>query len=162
VERLVPAGVFYVNLRGKYERGQNRDDALAGIETARTEAYRHTGRFDAAVLRKLDLRKDAMRGDQFNYRITSKGKIHGASHEALDAEKFVAMLDVVEAGLKMMGQQIYAGVAKLDPYRKGPMTACDQCDYQSICRIDPWTHSHRVLRKAREESADAEGAGGDE
>src|SRR5581483_3339412 len=47
VPRLTPAGVFYVNLRGKYDRGQNRDEALAGVEAARKLAYRHTGRFDA-------------------------------------------------------------------------------------------------------------------
>ena len=33
------------------------------------------------------------------------------------------------------------------PYRKGTMTACKRCDYQSICRIDPWTHRFRVLKK---------------
>ena len=30
VSRLVPAGVFYVNLRGDYDREPNRDEALAG------------------------------------------------------------------------------------------------------------------------------------
>lgn len=33
------------------------------------------------------------------------------------------------------------------------MTACDPCDYHSVCRIDPWTHSYRVLRKAEEEES---------
>ncbi len=59
----------------------------------------------------------------------------------------MAMLEAVETGLKKTGQAVYAGEAKIDPYRKGLMTACDQCDYHSICR----THSYRVLRKAEEE-----------
>jgi ATP-dependent helicase/nuclease subunit B len=153
VGRLIPAGVFYVNLRGRYERGENRDEALGGVEAARMLAYRHTGRFDAQYLRKLDSRPEARKGDQFNYSLNKDGSMSRNSREALETPDFLAMLDAVEAGLKEMGQQVYAGVAKIDPYRKGLMTACDQCDYQSICRIDPWTHSHRVLRKMGEEQS---------
>ncbi len=51
VARLIPAGVFYVNLRGKYERGSSRAEVLAGAEEARKLAYRHTGRFDASCAR---------------------------------------------------------------------------------------------------------------
>jgi ATP-dependent helicase/DNAse subunit B len=35
----------------------------------------------------------------------------------------------------------------VDPFRKDKETACKFCDYRAICRIDPWTHSWRVLRK---------------
>ena len=52
--RLVPAGVFYVNLRGQYESGGTRAEVLAEAEDARKRAYRHTGRFDANALPKLD------------------------------------------------------------------------------------------------------------
>ena len=148
VAKLIPAGVFYVNLRGKYEPGENRDEILAGAEAARKLAYRHSGRFDADMLGKLDQRKNMTEGDQFNYRLKKDGSLHGNSREALQPEEFLAMLDGVEAALKRMGAAIYAGDAKVDPYRKGTATACDQCDYRSICRIDPWTHTYRVLRKA--------------
>jgi len=147
VARLIPAGVFYVNLRGRYDRGENRDEALASVEDARMLAYRHTGRFDTQYLRKLDSRPEAKKGDQFNYSLNKDGSMSRNSREALATEDFLAMLDAVEAGLMGMGRQVYAGVAKIDPYRKGLMTACDQCDYRSICRIDPWTHSYRVLWK---------------
>jgi ATP-dependent helicase/nuclease subunit B len=145
---LIPAGVFYVNLRGKYERGENRDEALADADGARKLAYRHSGRFDVELLGKLDQRPGVQEGDQFNYRRNKDGGISGNSKEAMQPAEFLAMLDGVETALKQMGQSIYAGVAKVDPFRKGLATACDQCDYRSICRIDPWTHSYRVLRKA--------------
>ena len=54
VARLVPAGVFYVNLRGQYESGNTRAEVLDDAGDARKRAYRHTGRFDASVLPKLD------------------------------------------------------------------------------------------------------------
>jgi ATP-dependent helicase/nuclease subunit B len=150
VSKLVPAGVFYVNLRGKYERGANRDETLSGADEARKLAYRHSGRFDASALPLLDQRKDVHAGDQFNYRLKKDGGLSGNSHEAMGGGEFLALLDGVETALKKMGQSIYAGDAKVDPYRKGTVTACDQCDYQAICRIDPWTHNYRVIRKTAE------------
>lgn len=151
-ERLVPAGVFYVNLRGKYDREDNRNDALADVERARLRAYRHAGRFDAGVLRKLD-RSGATQGDQFNYRLTKDGKINRGSHEALDTPDFEALLDHVETALKEMGRAVFAGEAKVDPYRKGSATACEQCDYLSICRLDPWTHNYRILKNPEKRPA---------
>src|SRR5439155_12504170 len=47
VARLLPAGLFYVNLRGQYERGRGRKEVLEGVRTARANAYRHSGRFDS-------------------------------------------------------------------------------------------------------------------
>jgi len=148
--RLLPVGVFYVNLRGKYERGKNRLDALANPDQARKLAYRHTGRFDTRALPQLDGRPDAQQGDQFNYRLTNDGHVNKGCHEALTSAGFEALLSFVEANLKTMGRDIFSGVAKVAPYRKGAATACDQCDYRSICRIDPWTHSFRVLERVAE------------
>jgi len=154
VARLVPAGVFYVNLSGLYESGENRDDTLAGADEARKSAYRHTGRFNAEILDKLDQRSGATTGDQFNYRRKNDGTLYAKSSEALSPAAFMAMLDDVETVLKKMGRDIYAGVAAVDPYRKGNVTACDQCDYRSVCRIDPWTHIYRVLKKTDEEAGE--------
>jgi ATP-dependent helicase/nuclease subunit B len=150
VSRLIPAGVFYVNLRGQYLRGKNRDETLSDVEDTRKLAYQHTGRFDAQHLRLLDTRTDAVKGDQFNYTLKKDGSIARTSREAMDSDEFESLLDDVEDNLKSMGRAIYAGEAKVDPYRKGSAAACDQCDYRPICRIDPWTHVYRVLRKEEE------------
>jgi len=152
--RLVPAGVFYVNLRGKYDRESSRLAALGEAEQVRKRAYRHTGRFDVRALRQLDSRPDAQQGDQFNYRLTKSGQLNKGCREPLSTEQFNRLLDLVETNLKQMGRQVYAGVAKVDPYQRGADTACDQCDYRSICRIDPWTHRYRVLK--RTETAEPE------
>jgi ATP-dependent helicase/nuclease subunit B len=152
VGRFIPAGVFYVSLRGRYKPEQNRRDALADDDSARQAAYRHSGRFDRAALRLLDSRPDARRGDQFNYRITKHGRVYKSSVEALSTAEFAALLDSVESNLREMGRQIYSGAAEVSPHRKGTMTACDYCDYRAICRIDPWTHKFRVLRKSVEQT----------
>ena len=54
VGRLVPAGMFYVNLRGDYGRGPSRRDVLGTTEEAIRQAYQHFGRFSLAALPKLD------------------------------------------------------------------------------------------------------------
>lgn len=146
VSRLLPAGVFYVNLRGKYGNQANRRAALREAEQARKRAYQHTGRFDSGALRQLDSRPDANEGDQFNYRLTQRRRISKLCRDALPAAGFQALLDSVERNLKTMGREIFSGVARVDPYRRGSATACDQCDYRAICRIDPWTHNFRVLK----------------
>jgi len=144
--RLTPAGVFYVSLRGKYEREMNRSAALNNTGQARQLAYRHTGRFDAGTLRWLDARPGVREGDQFNFRLTNTGRLHKNCREPLPTVQFEALLDSVEEDLKEMGQRIFAGIASVSPYRRGLTIACDQCDYRAICRIDPWTHRFRVLR----------------
>jgi hypothetical protein len=83
VDRLVPAGVFYVNLRGQYDSGDTRVEALADVETSRRMAYRHTGRFSVDALPKLDCRPGVKTGDQFNYRRNQDGSLHKGSAEAL-------------------------------------------------------------------------------
>jgi ATP-dependent helicase/nuclease subunit B len=149
VSRLVPAGVFYVNLRGEYKSGGTREEILAGAEESRRKAYRHTGRFDAGALDKLD---SSNAGDQFNYSRKKDGSLHKGSVEALPRAEFEKLLDGVEAQLRKMGEKIFSGESKVDPYRKGKQTPCEFCDYQAACRIDKWTHKYRVLRATSKEA----------
>jgi ATP-dependent helicase/nuclease subunit B len=148
---LIPTGVFYVNLRGQYESGGTRDEALADAAGARKRAYRHAGRFDASALSRLDRANVA---DQFNYRLNQDGSVRANSVEALPRTEFEALLDRVETQLQEMGRAIFSGAAQVDPYRKGHETPCEFCDYRAACRIDPWTHRYRVLRPSAEKVSD--------
>jgi len=150
VSRIVPAGVFYVNLRGRYDRELTRTGALRDLDIAKKQACGHTGRFDLNALSKLDSRPNAPRGDQFKYARKASGDLRSNSREAMPAEEFAALLDSVEDHLRRMGREIFGGAAGISPFRKGSLTACDHCQYQSICRIDPWTQPFRVLRKKEE------------
>ncbi len=144
-EKIVPAGAFYVNLRGDFKSGGSRAEVLGDSE-AKKLAYRHNGRFDAGWLRKFDRRTDVNKGDQFNFRLNKDGGLPSNSAEALPRENFEALLDGVETKLRELGGQIFSGAAAVDPYRKGTLTPCEYCDYRAACRIDGWTHEWRVLR----------------
>jgi ATP-dependent helicase/nuclease subunit B len=153
--RLVPAGVFYVNLGGKPEKAPSRTVALQTREQSRQKRYQHLGRFDGAILRYLDS-SGGNEGAQFKYRLKLNGAPHGGNTDLLRTKDFQKLLDHVEAELLRMGRDIYDGVIEINPYQRGNKAACDKCDYKSICRFDPWTQPYRVLRASREEPAGAE------
>jgi ATP-dependent helicase/nuclease subunit B len=142
VKNLVPAGVFYVSLRGQFENGRTRGEILGSADAARRAAYRHTGRFDSGALGKLD---SIGAEDQFYYKRNKDGSLHKGMAEAMPRVDFEALLDRVEGQLRRIGDEIFSGVAHLDPYRKGQETPCEYCDYHAACRIDPWTHRYRTL-----------------
>lgn len=146
VKELAPAGVFYLSLRGQYQRGDNRNEVLAGVAEARRRAYRHAGRFSLAALAQLDRLAANGGSGQFSYALKQTGEPDRRFADLLSAGDFEALLDGVERQLIAMGQRIFAGEAAVDPYRRGGQPACAHCDYRSICRIDPWTHRYRVLR----------------
>ena len=147
VSRIIPAGVFYINLRGKYEAGANRTEVLANKSEATRTAYMHEGLFDFTHLAKLDSRPGVVTGDQFNYRLRKDGQPDQRSAGVLKSADFTAMLDRAEGLLREMGGRIYQGDVKIDPFKRGQETACDKCEYQGVCRIDSWTHSFRRLTK---------------
>jgi ATP-dependent helicase/nuclease subunit B len=145
-KRLVPVGVFYLNLRGTQERRPHRAAASEDTEAALKQAYAHHGRFDRAALPMLDARTGVREGDQFNYRPNLDGSVSGNSVQALETESFRQLTRSVEDALRDIGRRVFSGAIRVDPYKKGKALACDQCDFQSICRIDPWAHVYRKLK----------------
>ena len=151
VRRLVPAGVFYVNLRGEYKGGGTRAEKSSRMPT-RHAASRIVTREDLTPL-VLDMLDRTGAADQFNYRRNNDGSLRKGSVEALPRAEFEKLLDGVETQLREMGERIFSGAAQVDPYRKGRQTPCEFCDYQAACRIDKWTHQFHVLRSADGPSA---------
>ena len=152
--RPAPTGVFYVALRGAYERGTNREEVRTVASDARRDAFQHRGRFRIAALPLLDS-QSAQGGQSRQFSCPPTGKPSGNYHDPMTDEEFEAMLDGVENRLRLLGRGIFAGVAKVDPYfRSASDIACHKCDYRAICRIDPWAHAYRRLEGARPRAAE--------
>jgi ATP-dependent helicase/nuclease subunit B len=145
VERLVPAGGFYVNLRGQLEHDATRQAMLQEREKFRQKRYQHSGRFDAQALPYLDNRQTS-EGTQFKFKLNADGAPDARNTDLMPSEAFAEMLDHVESELVRMGGEIYGGEIGLNPYQRGDEKACDKCQYQGICRFDPWVNSFRLLR----------------
>ena len=153
---ISPAGMFYVNLAGQHEGGDSRAEVL-NDDTAWQQSFRHRGRLDASRLKLFDRRPEVKKGDQFNFKLNKDGGLPSNSTEALASPAFQQLLTDVEERLRGLGRRIFAGEATVDPYRLGGKNACEYCDYRAACRINPWTHSWRVLRAQPEaESETAE------
>ena len=123
--------------------------ALADADTARKLAYRHSGRFAAEALPLLDTRAGVAKGDQFNYTKKKDGTLSKVSREALPAGDFTALLELVEENLRNMGREIFSGDVRVAPFRKGTLTACDQCDSTITASICDLYRAQTKLRRLR-------------
>jgi ATP-dependent helicase/nuclease subunit B len=132
--QVVPAGVFYVGLRGGHKGASSRDDTYEDPDATRRRAFQHSGRFNSEYYAHLD--KDEL-GEQF--------ATHHASRNAMRPDEFQKLITDVEEHLRRFGNEILDGVVKIAPYRKGHETACDRCDFSSVCRFDAWTEPYRSL-----------------
>jgi ATP-dependent helicase/nuclease subunit B len=138
--RLVAAGAFYVNLRGEVRTAASRGQA----DTNRVLGYQHSGRFRADALHRFDNR-DVSKGDQFRYWRRKDGNFAERGNEAVSAEAMGALLRQNEAFLRRHAEAIFAGDARVWPYRQGQRTACELCPCRPICRFDPWSQPYHVL-----------------
>jgi ATP-dependent helicase/nuclease subunit B len=145
-DKLLPAGVFYVNLRGAHRPSKTRAEVLNAPAEERALAYQHLGRFNGQFLRYFDQR-GAHKGDQFRYAKNQKGEFSKRANDALEPREFLQLLDDVEAHLGRIGRAIFEGQVRAAPYRKGNETACAYCDYRPICRFDPWIEPYRILQR---------------
>jgi ATP-dependent helicase/nuclease subunit B len=144
--RLRPAGLFYANLRGSFSAGKSRGEVLAQDAGQAASAYQHRGRFTTGALDALDARPDGAPSGQFAYRLTKEGQLTRRAGDALSPAEFAEIETQLREKLVELAGRILAGEVAVDPYQKGArQRACDQCRFQAICRIDPWTHRYRRL-----------------
>src|SRR5439155_15991781 len=96
VGRLIPAGVFYVNLRGNYAAGQNRKDVLSEAGEQRRLAFRHAGRFRLDALPLFDRSAPGGNSGQFNYALKKNGEPDRRRADLLPWDEFDALLNRME------------------------------------------------------------------
>ncbi|MBI4662752.1 MAG: PD-(D/E)XK nuclease family protein [Verrucomicrobia bacterium] len=144
-ERLLPAGVFYVGLKGSGSSARTRRQERQEREIARHAGYQHRGRFDRGQLARFDNRGQP-KGDQFKYAKNRDGSFSRRGNEALPTDEFQVLVAKVKALLRRHGCGIYSGQVEVAPYRWKQETACDFCAYRPVCRFDPWSQPYRVLR----------------
>jgi len=135
IPALVPAGVFYIALRGRPGTAKSRAETFDDLDAARRRAFRHEGRFDSAWLAQLDASGCE---EQFSSHFAAK----------LSPEAFAQLIADVEAHLKRFGAGIFEGRIAIEPYRRSQRdTACMQCEFGGICRFDPWLEPYRALKQ---------------
>jgi ATP-dependent helicase/nuclease subunit B len=146
-KKIVPVGVFYANLRGDFRSVKSRDELYKEPEKARRLAYQYHGRFNADYLDLLDSRPDGENSGQFNYNITKNGKMNPNCVEPTNSIYFNALEREITEYVSTYGRKIFSGIFSIDPWKKkNGDSACDNCSYSGICRIDFLNHKWRIVR----------------
>ncbi len=131
---LIPVGMFFSRLGAKTESVTDRPDEVEA--EAPMDAYKLSGRFRFSQLEVLDNRNQKS-GDFIPYRLTNKGAPYANSKEPMRDQDFQSLMENTEAIMIRLGNQIYSGEIRLNPFRQGTSSACDYCLYDSFCRKDP-------------------------
>lgn len=138
-----PTGMFYVRLKDGNARSDTR---IAADAKNKSKPFEHTGRFSFDFLSLFDSGYADGSSGQFTYRLKADGTPYANSREIVSQRELQRQIDGAESMLKVMGEEILNGNIAIDPFRRGSELPCDWCEYKSVCRIDPWTHSYRPLR----------------
>ena len=147
---VIAAGVFFLPLKPRFEKGATRDDVLVSGNEAVRKAFAHHGLFNLEMLPHLDSLHDSGKSGQFVYNLKKDGTPNKTSFSALEPDRFQALLERTGTLLHDFGERIYAGDTRIHPYARGQENACQHCDFLSICRFDPWTQDYNRLTPPEE------------
>ncbi len=135
-KELIPAGVFYVNLRpagsDPVARGEIADD-----DETQSRLFQHQGRFNKELLDFFD----SVGGR------SGSGQVKRSGNNPVSGEALEALRERVVGHVRSFGGRVLDGDVAPDPYRDGNRTACDYCEYAGICRFDPWEQDFRSLEE---------------
>ena len=131
-KKIVPAGLFYYNIKDPVVERDEEQDADAqilkalrmnGLVNSRLEVIRH---MDREIESESDVIPVAMK----------KGLIQEARSSVATEERFASLRKFVRGRLKDFGREILSGETAVRPYKRGERTACDYCPYHSVCGFD--------------------------
>ena len=135
-----PAGMVYVPIQN---RPRKRSDRSGSVESPEV-ALKHRGLLAAEVADRLQ-GGNAPDPTQFALRRKKDGAF-AAGGDAVSSEILTSRLDEAQDQIRTLGMQILDGTVSVTPYRHGQATACDYCEYQSVCRFEPATTAFRALK----------------
>ncbi|MBM3848312.1 MAG: hypothetical protein FJ405_18745, partial [Verrucomicrobia bacterium] len=148
-----PVAAFYICLNAK-----NRNlPSLAAAGEAADNPHEHRGRFDADHLSLLDAREGVSKGDQLNYKRNKDGTFHANSVDPVSGVKFRSLMDQAMEKVAGFGERIYSGEMRPAPFQLKAEKACTFCEFQGVCRFDPWRDVYRVLGSDTADSTMEEG-----
>jgi ATP-dependent helicase/nuclease subunit B len=140
-DEVIPVGAFYISLAPK------RASAKGAADGKSSNPFQHVGRFQREHLARFDNR-GGTKGEQFRFAINKDTSFAAKGNDGLAAADFDALLEMVENHLRRFGTALLDGSIGIDPFAHGGVTACERCDYASVCRFDSWTQRYRLLRSA--------------
>lgn len=145
VRESLPGGTFYFHVDDPMVKGKLLD--AQALKKKIDREFQMNGIFldDPRVLAALD--HDGGRASDIYQKQSDRSKVSRGEFEDLMA--------YVEGVILKSVENILGGDIGIRPYRMGTRTACDYCDYQSICQFDQQL-SHGAYRVLKETMAKEE------
>ncbi len=160
-KKIIPAGILYYHID---------DPIVAKSEQAEEEIYKSL-RMNGLVNgdpKVIALMDQKLAGPDNSLRTSSKSEIIPVEtnkegtlakrSSAVSADQLEALVDYVNRRLTEDGRQILSGDTRLNPYRTDKESACDYCEYKSVCGFDSKLpgHGYRNLAKKSVEEIQSE------
>jgi len=139
--QLIPAGAFYVGLRPSLDSNEKSDP-----EADREKKYRtslaHNGRGDRQFILNFDSSVQQA-GNRCTHSLQFKPSTRS---QDFPKEGYDRLLDDNLNYLKQHATAILAGAVGVQPARFGSAkTACDYCEFKSVCRFEPVMGGFRTV-----------------
>lgn len=135
-KELVPAGVFYVNLKPSNANPVARGTVIDEDEFL-ARRFQHQGRFNKGLMDCFD----SIGGR------SGSGQVKRSGSDPVPGPELEALGDRVVGHIRTFGGRVLQGEVAPEPYRDGNKSACDYCEYSTICRFDPWENEFRTLEE---------------
>ncbi len=149
---LEPAAALFVPL------GMSRKSisSLAEVPAPGSDAFyqllQPSGAINAAALPAMDASAPTSGySDWFKFAFNKDGSIR-ANTDGLEPAQFRAVLDFVKNKLAQLADSLAGGTIHPQPYREAQHTACDNCEFTSLCPFDSSRDPFLVLDKKMNKS----------
>ncbi|HWP97540.1 MAG TPA: helicase-exonuclease AddAB subunit AddB [Syntrophomonadaceae bacterium] len=131
---LHPAGVFLFHIDDPLV--ESDQEAVQAVELLVARELRLKGLVlaDIQIIRQMDHQMDSI--STFLPVAINKDQSLAWNSSALAEKVFQALIAHVETLLQAIGEEISAGRISIAPVKTGARTACQSCQYQSICQFD--------------------------
>lgn len=134
-KQVVPAGIFYYHCDDPYVDGE-RGDTKELVSKRKAELLKMDGIVNDAdgVVELLD-KEFVTKSDVIPVGRNKDGSFSKAS-KIVSEEEFREMMSYVNQKITALGKDMFQGNVKIQPSEFDKRTACDFCNYKSVCKFD--------------------------
>ena len=131
-KEVVPAGVFYYNVKDPTIDGKINED-LENVSAQIRKKLKMNGLVlkDREIVSKIDKSMESIPAE-----ITSKGEFHKGRSSVADREQFALLGRYVKMKTEKLRNAILEGDAEVSPYKLEREDPCTYCSYKSVCGFD--------------------------
>ena len=156
IEDVLPAGVMYFNLiEPMVKEKKNLTDEE--IEQKIRSQFKMKGLIlaDVKVVRMMDNRLQTGTSDIVQAEISNKsGKLSERGGNPITEEDFNNLQNQVRKTIREISNEILKGKIDIKPFKNGKKTACEYCQYKSICRFNTNVKGNEYLKISKKKKAE--------